>query len=107
MIAAFFIRPLAAAGARVLGPSVRSEVRAWTPAGTLSHRMSERPGYPGENPAHQMSKLERSNPKVVCGSCRQFDGGTWCRRWNYQTAPDAPICAFYRPALKPPPRASG
>ncbi|MBJ7602829.1 MAG: hypothetical protein JF888_06505 [Candidatus Dormibacteraeota bacterium] len=44
-----------------------------------------------------MRKLERSNPRVTCGSCRQFDGFTWCRRWNYHTASDAPICGDYRP----------
>lgn len=43
-----------------------------------------------------MPKLERSNLRVTCGSCRQFDGLIWCRRWNYHTAADAPICAEYR-----------
>lgn len=55
-----------------------------------------RPGYPGERPDHQMQKLARSNPKVTCGTCRQFDQHMWCRRWNYHTAADAPICAEYR-----------
>jgi hypothetical protein len=64
-------------------------------------QMSERPGYPGENPAHQMRKLPRANPQVACGSCRQFDGAGWCRRWNFHTAPDGLICAFYRPASRP------
>jgi hypothetical protein len=45
-----------------------------------------------------MRKLARSNPAVTCGSCRQFDGRTWCRHWNYHTAGDAPVCEFYRPA---------
>jgi hypothetical protein len=45
-----------------------------------------------------MKKRERSNPKVTCGSCRQFDGLAWCRRWNYHTAADSPICEEYRPA---------
>jgi hypothetical protein len=58
--------------------------------------MRERPGYPGEDPARQMQKLARSNSRVTCGSCRQFEGQTWCRHWNFHTAADAPICPFYK-----------
>jgi hypothetical protein len=65
--------------------------------------MTEHDGYPGERPEHRMRKLARSNPAVTCGSCRQFDGQTWCRHWNYHTAADAPVCAFYRPVPPRPP----
>ena len=58
--------------------------------------MAERPGFPGEDPAQQMHKLRRSNAAVTCASCQRFDGHAWCRRWNYHTAADAPICADYR-----------
>ncbi|MDQ6772923.1 MAG: hypothetical protein M3024_08045 [Candidatus Dormibacteraeota bacterium] len=44
-----------------------------------------------------MRKRERSNPRVTCGSCRQFDGLAWCRRWNFATTVDGPICDQYRP----------
>jgi hypothetical protein len=60
------------------------------------------PGFPGERPEHLMRKLAASNPRVVCASCRQFDGTSWCRRWNYHTEPAAPVCDQYRPL--PPPR---
>ena len=65
--------------------------------------MTERKGFPGERPEQHMQKLARSNPQVTCASCRQFDGTAWCRRWNYHTAPDAPICDQYRarPAASP------
>jgi hypothetical protein len=56
-----------------------------------------RDAFPGERPEHRMRKLLTSNPRVTCASCRQFDGSAWCRRWNYHTAPDAPICDQYRP----------
>jgi hypothetical protein len=59
--------------------------------------MAEREGFPGERPEHHMRKRPRSNPEVTCASCRQFDGIAWCRRWNYHTAPEAPICDQYRP----------
>lgn len=61
--------------------------------------MSERRdhGFPGERPEHRMRKRDRSNPRVTCGSCRQFDGLAWCRRWNYHTGADSPICDEYRP----------
>lgn len=52
--------------------------------------------FPGEPPGTHMAKRERSNPRVGCGSCRQFDGLAWCRRWNYATAADSPICDEYR-----------
>jgi hypothetical protein len=63
--------------------------------------VSDLPGFPGERPEQLMRKLASSNPRVVCGSCRQFDGSGWCRRWNYHTEPLAPVCDQYRPA---PPR---
>jgi hypothetical protein len=63
--------------------------------------VSDLPGFPGERPEHLMRKLASSNPRVVCASCRQFDGAAWCRRWNYHTEPLAPVCDQYRPA---PPR---
>lgn len=53
--------------------------------------------FPSEPPGTHMSKRARSNPKVTCGSCRQFDGLAWCRRWNYATGSDSPICDEYRP----------
>jgi len=55
------------------------------------------PGFPGERPEQLMHKLASSNPRVVCGSCRQFDGATWCRRWNFHTEAAAPVCDQYRP----------
>jgi hypothetical protein len=44
-----------------------------------------------------MLKRARSNPRITCGSCRQFDGLAWCNRWNFHTSADSPICAEYRP----------
>ena len=32
-----------------------------------------------------MKKLEVHNPNVTCGSCRKFDGHTWCKHWNFFT----------------------
>jgi hypothetical protein len=62
-------------------------------------------GFPGERPEHHMRKLAASNARVTCGSCRQFDGTAWCRRWNFHTEPSAPVCGQYRPlAVIPPPR---
>lgn len=61
--------------------------------------MSERearPGFPGERPEHQMEKLARASGRATCSTCRQFDGHAWCRRWNYHTEADSPICAQYR-----------
>jgi hypothetical protein len=55
-------------------------------------------GFPGERREHHMRKLARSNQAVTCGSCRQFDGLAWCRRWNFHTGPESPICDQYRPA---------
>jgi hypothetical protein len=60
-------------------------------------------GFPGERPEHQMRKLVRSNAAVTCGSCRQFDGLAWCRRWNFHTGPSSPICDQYRPIKQSPP----
>jgi hypothetical protein len=57
-----------------------------------------RDAFPGERPDRLMRKLPRSNPRVTCGSCRQFDGLAWCRRWNYHTDAQAPVCDQYRPA---------
>ena len=45
-----------------------------------------------------MRKLRRSSARVTCGSCRQFDGLAWCRRWNFHTTAESPICEQYRPA---------
>jgi hypothetical protein len=63
--------------------------------------------FPGEPPDQHMKKLDRSNQRVTCGSCRQFDGHAWCRHWNFHTSSDSPICAFYRvraaPTLPSPP----
>jgi hypothetical protein len=53
--------------------------------------------FPGERPEHHMRKLGRSNAAVTCGSCRQFDGLAWCRRWNFHTGAASPICDQYRP----------
>ena len=59
-------------------------------------------GFPGERPEQRMRKLARSNAAVTCGSCRQFDGLAWCRRWNFHTGPASPICDQYRPRQGPP-----
>jgi len=59
--------------------------------------VTERDGFPGERPEHRMRKLAVSNPLITCGSCRRFDGGTWCRRWNFHTEAQAPVCSQYRP----------
>ena len=56
-----------------------------------------------------MEKTSVANPKVRCGTCRMFDGYTWCRRWNFYTSADSPPCRFYKRAPKnpgPPPSAS-
>jgi hypothetical protein len=58
-------------------------------------------GFPGERPEQRMRKLRRSNAAVTCGSCRQFDGLAWCRRWNFHTGPESPICDQYRPLPGP------
>ena len=42
-----------------------------------------------------MKKLEVHNPNVTCGSCRKFDGHTWCKHWNFFTTADSPPCRFY------------
>jgi hypothetical protein len=54
--------------------------------------------FPGERPEHHMRKLARSSAAITCGSCRQFDGLAWCRRWNFHTGPESPVCDQYRPA---------
>lgn len=48
-----------------------------------------------------MKKLEKYNPKVTCGTCRKFDGYTWCKHWNFFTTKDSPPCRFYKVAPKP------
>jgi len=63
--------------------------------------MSGGGGFPGERAGHHMKKLQRSNPGVTCASCRQFDGLTWCRRWNFHTEASSPICDQYRPRAEP------
>jgi len=55
-------------------------------------------GFPGERARHQMKKRARSNPRVTCASCARFDGTAWCRRWNFHTTADSPICEEYRAA---------
>ena len=57
--------------------------------------------FPGERPEHRMRKLARSNKAIACGSCRQFDGLAWCRRWNFHTGAESPICDQYRPVRPP------
>jgi hypothetical protein len=42
-----------------------------------------------------MKKLEVHNPNVTCGSCRKFDGHTWCKHWNFFTTAESPPCRFY------------
>ena len=56
-------------------------------------------GFPGERAEQHMKKRRRSNLNVTCASCRRFDGLAWCRRWNFHTGPDSPICDEYRPFL--------
>jgi hypothetical protein len=53
-------------------------------------------GFAGERPEQRMTKSRVESPRVTCGSCRQFDGITWCRRWNFHTTADSPPCRFYR-----------
>lgn len=50
-----------------------------------------------------MQKTKVADPKVRCGTCRFFDGTTWCRHWNFFTTADSPPCRFYRRAASPPP----
>ncbi len=59
-------------------------------------RKRRAPLFEGERDDQLMRKLAVSNPKVTCGSCRQFDQHTWCRHWNFHTTADSPICAFYK-----------
>jgi hypothetical protein len=49
-----------------------------------------------------MRKSRVAAPRVTCGSCRQFDGSTWCRHWNFHTSADSPPCSFYRAASRDP-----
>ena len=42
-----------------------------------------------------MKKLEKHNPKVTCGTCRKFDGSSFCKHWNFFTTADSPPCRFY------------
>ena len=42
-----------------------------------------------------MKKLEKHNPNVTCGSCRKFDGQTWCKHGRFFTTADSPPCRFY------------
>jgi hypothetical protein len=59
--------------------------------------VKEQDSFPGERPEHRMRKLPASNALVTCGSCRQFDGVAWCRRWNFHTEAQSPVCDQYRP----------
>jgi len=45
-----------------------------------------------------MEKTKVADPKVRCGTCRFFDGTTWCRHWNFFTTSDSPPCRFYKAA---------
>ncbi len=63
--------------------------------------MSESRGFPGERDSQHMRKRDRSNPKVTCGSCRNFDGHAWCRRWNFHTDAVSPICDEYSALPRP------
>ena len=55
-------------------------------------------GFAGERSEHHMKKTRVENPRVACGSCRMFDGTTWCRHWNFHTTAESPQCRFYRQA---------
>jgi hypothetical protein len=59
----------------------------------------------GEPPWARMKKRELSNPRVTCGSCRRFDGHTWCHHWNFHTEAESPICDHYR--ARPPEPSAG
>jgi len=50
-----------------------------------------------EPPWGRMKKRPLSNARVTCGSCRRFDGHTWCHHWNFHTEAESPICDHYRP----------
>lgn len=65
--------------------------------------MSEPEGFPGERASQHMRKRTSSNAAVTCGSCRNFDGQAWCRRWNFHTDAVSPICDEYRAAPRPSP----
>lgn len=67
-----------------------------------SSNKGRRTGFPGELAKHQMKKRGRSNAKVTCASCRQFDGIAWCRRWSFHTEASSPICDQYRPRTEQP-----
>ena len=67
-----------------------------------SSNEGRRTGFPGERAEHQMKKRGRSNAKVTCASCRQFDGIAWCRRWSFHTEASSPICDQYRPRTEQP-----
>ena len=56
---------------------------------------AEAVGFPGERAGDHMRKLARAT-RATCATCRQFDGSAWCRRWNYHTEPEAPVCDQYR-----------
>jgi hypothetical protein len=43
-----------------------------------------------------MKKTRANNPRVTCGTCRMFDGTTWCRHWNFHTTAESPPCSFYK-----------
>ena len=54
--------------------------------------------FPGERASDLMRKARVEDPKVACGTCRQFDGLAWCRHWNFHTTAESPPCRFYRPS---------
>jgi hypothetical protein len=55
-------------------------------------------GFAGERDEHHMKKTGAKNPRVTCGTCRMFDGTTWCRHWNFHTTAESPPCRFYKEA---------
>jgi hypothetical protein len=51
--------------------------------------------FSGERDEHHMKKTHVENPRVTCGTCRKFDGTSWCRHWNFHTTAESPPCRFY------------
>jgi hypothetical protein len=61
----------------------------------------DRSPFAGERPEHHMKKTRAAHPKVACGTCRMFDGLTWCRHWNFATMAESPPCRFYIRGTQP------
>ena len=53
-------------------------------------------GFSGERDEHHMKKTRVENSRLTCGTCRMFDGTTWCRHWNFHTTAESPPCRFYK-----------